>query len=75
MTPLEPIIPNVNDTASVQAFSDQVKRLYPNHQWSPVDVPLRIDKTLFFTIGLNVFSCDSPDSDMLGESLRLQSTM
>ncbi|TYH44696.1 hypothetical protein ES332_D11G212800v1 [Gossypium tomentosum] len=75
MTPLEPIIPNVNDTASVQAFSDQVKRLYPNHQWSSVDVPLRIDKTLFFTIGLNVFSCDSPDSDMLGESLRLQSTM
>ncbi|MBA0741967.1 hypothetical protein Gogos_015084 [Gossypium gossypioides] len=54
MTPLEPIIPNVNDTASVQAFSDQVKRLYPNHQWSPVDVPLRIDKTLFFTIGFNV---------------------
>ncbi|KAA3474353.1 laccase-6 [Gossypium australe] len=43
MTPLEPIIPNVNDTASVQAFSDQVKRLYPNHQWSPVDVPLTID--------------------------------
>ncbi|KAK8327800.1 hypothetical protein V6Z11_A11G205700 [Gossypium hirsutum] len=32
MTPLEPIIPNVNDTASVQAFLDQVKRLYPNHQ-------------------------------------------
>ncbi|MBA0715720.1 hypothetical protein Golax_014606 [Gossypium laxum] len=66
MTPLEPIIPNANDTASVQAFPDQVKRLYPNHQWSPVDVPLRIDKTLFFTIGLNVFSSDSPDSDMPG---------
>ncbi|KAH1082149.1 hypothetical protein J1N35_021910 [Gossypium stocksii] len=59
MTPPEPIIPNVNDTASVQAFSDQVKRLDTNHQWSPVDVPLRIDNTLFFTIGLNVFSCDS----------------
>ncbi|XVF15726.1 hypothetical protein REPUB_Repub09cG0180500 [Reevesia pubescens] len=63
MIPHEPILPNVNDTESVQAFADQVKSLYPNQHWSPIDVPLKIDKTLFFTIGLNVFSCNSSDPE------------
>ncbi|KAK6237501.1 hypothetical protein QUC31_002970 [Theobroma cacao] len=59
----EPILPNANDTESVQAFADQVKSLYPNQHWSPIDVPLKIDKSLFFAIGLNVFSCNSSDAD------------
>ncbi|TYI01563.1 hypothetical protein ES332_A11G210000v1 [Gossypium tomentosum] len=33
----------VDKLAQKSPFSDQVKRLYPNHQWSPVDVPLAID--------------------------------
>ncbi|OMO84299.1 Multicopper oxidase, type 1 [Corchorus olitorius] len=63
LIPYEPILPNVYDTESVQAFSNQVKSLYSNKHWSTVDVPLKIDKSLFFAIGLNVFSCNSSDPD------------
>lgn len=56
---VEPILPSVIDSEAAQAFTNQIKSLYPNEHWSPIDVPLKIDKNLFFTIGLNVFNCNS----------------
>lgn len=63
LEPYKPILPCVNDSDSVQAFTDQIRSLYPNVHWSPIDVPSKIDETLFFAIGLNVFSCSSSDPD------------
>ncbi|KAJ0040909.1 hypothetical protein Pint_28243 [Pistacia integerrima] len=63
LVPYKPILPCVNDSDSVQAFTGQIRSLHPNEHWSPIDVPLKIDKSLFFAIGLNVFSCSSSDPD------------
>ncbi|XP_057955974.1 laccase-12-like [Malania oleifera] len=53
-TPILPPLPAYNDTATVTAFTSQIKSP------SKVEVPTNIDENLFFTIGLGLFNCSRP---------------
>ncbi|ESQ40646.1 hypothetical protein EUTSA_v10013732mg [Eutrema salsugineum] len=49
-------LPGFNDTATAAAFTAQMKSP------SRVEVPLEIDEDLFFTVGLGLFNCSTPNT-------------
>ncbi|KAG8371527.1 hypothetical protein BUALT_Bualt13G0097200 [Buddleja alternifolia] len=51
--PLLPIIPRFNDTPTVTAYTSQLRSL-PSEN---AKVPTKIDKNLFFTVGLGLVNC------------------
>ncbi|XP_077233385.1 laccase-6-like [Tasmannia lanceolata] len=53
------VLPAFNDTESVQSFTNGLRNLPPSNPHKLLGVPLKIDKNLFFAIGLNVFACNS----------------
>ncbi|CAL1368683.1 unnamed protein product [Linum trigynum] len=55
--PVLPQLPAFNDTNTARAFISQVKGLK-----SKGKVPTKIDKSLFFTVGLGLINCTNPNS-------------
>ncbi|KAM7527618.1 hypothetical protein LguiB_031028 [Lonicera macranthoides] len=51
ITPILPLLPAYNDTATVTAFTTQLRS--PSH----VKVPIEITDNLFFTVGLGLVNC------------------
>ncbi|KAL0370735.1 UNVERIFIED_CONTAM: Laccase-3 [Sesamum angustifolium] len=51
--PLMPILPRFNDTATVTAFTSQLRSLPSKN----AKVPTQIDENLFFTVGLGLVNC------------------
>ncbi|XP_048598485.1 laccase-13 isoform X2 [Brassica napus] len=49
-------LPGFNDTATAAAFTAQMKSP------SKVEVPLEVDEDLFFTVGLGLFNCPTPNT-------------
>lgn len=49
-------LPNFNDTPTATRFTDQLRS--PNR----VNVPMQIDESLFFTVGLGLNNCTNPNS-------------
>ncbi|KAK6145232.1 hypothetical protein DH2020_022052 [Rehmannia glutinosa] len=54
--PLLPQLPAFNDTATVTAFTSQLRSLSTKN----AKVPIRIDENLFFTVGLGLVNCTRP---------------
>ncbi|KAE8688816.1 Laccase-3 [Hibiscus syriacus] len=56
LKPVFPQLPGFNDTATATAFTAQLRSL------SKAKVPLEIDESLFFTVGLGLINCTNPNS-------------
>ncbi|KAL4296446.1 hypothetical protein GQ457_12G030240 [Hibiscus cannabinus] len=56
LKPIFPQLPGFNDTATAIAFTAQLRSL------SKAKVPLEIDESLFFTVGLGLINCTNPNS-------------
>lgn len=69
-SPLRPILPEINDTASSVNFTGRLRSL-ANKKY-PIDVPLNITDTLFFALSINLRPCTltSPCNGPLGERFR-----
>lgn len=58
--PLFPILPAFNDTTSAANFTGNLLSLAtPEH---PIDVPMTIKKTLFYTLSINAIPCASNET-------------
>ncbi|KAL8491418.1 hypothetical protein ACS0TY_023156 [Phlomoides rotata] len=56
-TSLLPTLPEINDTASSVNFTNQLRSL-ANKKY-PIDVPLNVTDTLFFTLSINLRPCEA----------------
>ncbi|GMI96926.1 laccase 3 [Hibiscus trionum] len=56
LKPIFPQLPGFNDTATATAFASQLRSL------SKAKVPLEIDESLFFTVGLGLINCTNRNS-------------
>lgn len=54
-SPLFPLLPPYNSTLASTAFSSQLRSLASKDH--PVNVPLKVDTHLFFTVSVNLLSC------------------
>ncbi|MBA0552784.1 hypothetical protein Golob_023563 [Gossypium lobatum] len=56
MKPIFPQLPGFNDTATATAFTAQLRSPYK------AEVPMKIDESLLFTVGLGLINCTNPNS-------------
>lgn len=56
ITPVFPVLPGFNDTATATAFVNRLR------YWKRAPVPLQIDENLFFAVGLGLINCTNPNS-------------
>ncbi|KAI3459988.1 hypothetical protein Pfo_016651, partial [Paulownia fortunei] len=54
-SPLLPNLPDLNDTLASTSFTGRLRSLASKDH--PVDVPLKVNKKLFFTLSINTFPC------------------